>query len=727
MSSEIVGGGLKKVLYTLQTVQRMGLNNSAKALRSKNTCKACAYGMGGQKGGMVNELGEFPSVCNKSVQAQSTDVQPPIPEEIFAHSLTDFLELSPKEMENLGRLGTPIYKAKGAQQYAPITWEAALTLAAEQFSKTKPERTFFYASGRSSNEASFVFQLLARAYGTNNVSNCSYYCHQATGVGLSSVIGTGTSTIELEDLTGCDLIFVIGANPSSNHPRFIHMLKACRDRGGDVVIINPAKEPGLVKFAVPKSPKSMIFGGTDIASDYLQPRIGSDLALLKGLAKAVIENGWTDEDFLDGRVSGYEAFSKDIEATAWKGITAHTGLKKAEIERAAKLYHKSKNTVFAWGMGITHHTNGSSNVEYIANLALLCGQIGRKSAGLLPLRGHSNVQGVGTVGVKPVLATTVMAKMEETLGVVFPKAKGMDTMTTMKAAATGDIDACILMGGNLLASNPNTKWAKAALNNVGFRVSLTTTLNQSHFEGVDGACLILPVTARDEEWQPTTQESMFNYVRLSDGGIDRISTVRPESDILVDLATRLLPESPINFEAFKSHQTIREAIAATVPGLEDLKDIGIAKREFHIKGRLLHTPYFNTPSQKAQMRVSPLPPLKRTKTDTANFTLTTIRSEGQFNSIIYETHDSYRGTDTRWAVLMNAEDIEALGATAGDTVTLTSAQGEMKNVKTFAFDLPRGNVMAYYPEANALTGTETDPRSMTPGFKSTLIQISQAE
>ncbi len=287
-----VGGGPKKVLYTLSTIGKMGVGKAAKALTSHNACKACAYGMGGQKGGMTNELGEFPSVCNKSVQAQSSDVQGAIPLPVFEHTIDDIAELSPRELERLGRLDTPLHRAPGAARLVPIGWDEALDLAAARLGEVRPERTFFYSSGRSSNEAGFLFQLLARAYGTNNVNNCSYYCHQATSEGLATTIGKGTATVELDDLAGADLIFVIGANPASNHPRFIHMLKACRDRGGQVIVINPAREPGLIKFAVPKSPRSMLSGGSEIASDYLQPRIGSDLALFKGLPRPCWNWAW---------------------------------------------------------------------------------------------------------------------------------------------------------------------------------------------------------------------------------------------------------------------------------------------------------------------------------------------------------------------------------------------------------------------------------------------------
>lgn len=722
MATERVGGGPKKVLYTLRTVSQIGLRKSSKALMSKNTCKACALGMGGQAGGMTNELGEFPSVCNKSVQAQSTDVQPPIPEEIFKHSLSDFRDLTPKEMENLGRLNTPIFKDKDSAQYRPITWDEAYKIAVNRLKATQPDRTFFYSSGRSSNEAAFIFQLLARAYGTNNVSNCSYYCHQATGVGLKSTIGTGTATVELADLGHCDLFFLIGANPSSNHPRLIHQLAQIRERGGKVIVINPAKEPGLVKFSIPKKPSSMIRGGTDIASEYLQPHIGQDLALILGLSKVILERGAQNTDYIEKHCENFVPWHETIEALSWDEIEQRTGIDKARIEEIATLYQASKSAVFAWGMGMTHHVHGVQNIEAIAALALLRGMVGRPGAGLLPLRGHSNVQGVGTNGVKPVLAEEVMRKMEQAFGFKLPEAKGLDTMSSMQAAFNGNVDAAVIMGGNLYAANPNSHWAEAALDKIGFKLFLTTTLNQGHVTGVDkGESLILPVTARDEEWEPTTQESMFNYVRLSDGGINRLDNVRPESHILADIGAALLPDSAIDFETFKRHQTVREAIAAIVPGMEDLKDISVAKKEFHIRNRLLHTPNFMTATGKAHFRVTPLPD-NHPKPE--QFTLTTVRSEGQFNSIIYEEADSYRGTKTRWCVMMNADDINALGVKDGDKVDMRSDHGVMEQVTLYAYDMPRGNIMAYYPEANCLVGTDIDPRSRTPGFKATAVTVT---
>jgi molybdopterin-dependent oxidoreductase alpha subunit len=725
-SHQTVGGGPKKVLYTLQTVARMGVGKAAKALTAKNTCKACAYGMGGQMGGMTNELGEFPSVCNKSVQAQSTDVQPAIPHAVFTHELADLKELTGKEMEHLGRLGDPVYKAANSDRYEVVEWDWALDHAAKRLLATVPDRTFFYSSGRSSNEAGFIFQLLARVFGTNNVNNCSYFCHQATSEGLATTIGKGTATVELADLTGADMIFVIGANPSSNHPRFIHMLKHCRDRGGEVIIINPAREPGLVKFAVPKSPTSMLRGGDEIASDYLQPRIGSDIALMLGIAKAVIEAGMEDTDFIEKHTGNVAAYKAQVHAISWVNIETSTGLSRAEIERVAHRYGRAKNVVFAWGMGMTHHVHGVENVESIANLALLRGMIGRPNAGLLPLRGHSNVQGIGTIGVKPLLAEDVMAEMERQFSISLSRSKGLDTMACLHAAHGGEMDAAVIMGGNLYGASPDTAWAGRALNSIGFKLFLTTTLNLGHVHGHDNSeSLILPVTARDEEWEPTTQESMFNFVRLSDGGINRLANVRPESVILTDLATRILPDSPIDFQAFKKHAEVRRAISEIVPGLKDLAEIDVAKREFHIANRVMHEPRFSTSDGKGHFQVIPLPQTPVAPEGRKALTLATIRSEGQFNTIVYEETDSYRNKAPRWSVLLNGKDMEEMGIAEGDLIDLASEQGKMSKLKALSFDIPRDSALAYYPEANVLVGTAIDPRSKTPAFKSVPVWIER--
>tara|TARA_R110002096_G_scaffold189440_2_gene370090 strand:- start:39 stop:1436 length:1398 start_codon:yes stop_codon:yes gene_type:complete len=460
-------------------------------------------------------------------------------------------------------------------------------------------------------------------------------------------------------------------------------------------------------------------GGDEIASDYLMPKIGTDVALFKGIAKALLEMGAENKTFIHEHATDFEAFRDDITKISWEEITSVTDVKETDIRRVANLYANSKSTVFAWGMGMTHHLNGCDNVEYIANLALLRGMLGEPGMGLLPLRGHSNVQGIGTIGVKPALPEDVFAKMEQAFDVKLPRKAGMDTIACLEAAHTQKIDAALIMGGNLYAASPNLTWAEEALGNIGFKVYLTTTLNESHFYGHEGnEAIILPVTARDEEWQPTTQESMFNFVRLSDGGINRLDNVRPESVILSELAKRIMPNSKIPFDEFQNHSKVRDAIAKTVPGLAELADIDVAKKEFHIQGRVLHKKVFNTANGKVSFQTRALP-----KEEVAPFTLTTIRSEGQFNTIIYERNDSYRPAKDRWTVMMNAEDMSNIGLISGSKANIKNANGVMEAVTVEAFNLARGSVMAYFPEANILTATTIDVRSKTPNFKSVPVEV----
>ena len=717
-------GGWSSINYSLKVAGEVGVNNFIQSIRSKNTCKVCAYGMGGQRGGMVNEFGEGLEICKKSIQSQLTDIQPEIAADFFkTSSIHQLKQLKSRELERLGRINYPLYKDQHDTHYKVIDWHEALSRIIKAFKKTNPDRSFFYASGRSSNEAAFILHLFARLYGTNNVNNCSYYCHQASGVGIGGMLGSGTATVQLEDLKASDMIFVIGANPSSNHPRFLTELMHCRKRGGKVVIVNPAKEPGLVRFIIPSSVTSMIGGGSTIASAYLQPNIGGDVALLKGIAKVVLEKHAEDMDFLRDHTNSFEAFKQDIEATSWPEIEESSGVDQAEIVGVANWFCEARNVVFTWAMGITHHVHGVDNVESIVNLALLRGMVGRPHAGLLPLRGHSNVQGIGSMGVSPQLKQNVFDAIQDKLGITLPQSPGWDTMSCIKAAYEHKVDLAFILGGNLYGSNPDQHYTENALDNIAFKVFLSTTLNQGHLFGSRGEGIILPVAARDEERQSTTQESMFNFVRLSDGGIVRLSNVRSETEIITDIAIGVLEEKQISFKKFKDHQNIRAAIAATIPGFEKMKSLGETKEEFQIDGRTLHEPLFKTVDAKATMKVVPIPPLQGSSTGKKQFRLMSVRSEGQFNSIVYEEQDTWRGQQERWVVLMNPEDMRSLGLRENDLVSLKSETGIMRNVKVRSFTIKRGNVVGYYPETNVLISTVTDKRSLTPSFKNTLVEI----
>ena len=497
--------------------------------------------------------------------------------------------------------------------------------------QTDPDRTFFYSSGRSSNEAAFLLQLFVRVYGTNNINNCSYYCHQASGVGLSATIGTGTATVVLEDLRKSDMIWVIGANPSSNHPRLLTELLHCGRRGGKVIIVNPIKEPGLVRFNVPSDWKSMLLGDNKIATDFVQPNVGGDIALFKGIAKVLIESGNIDRAFIDDHTSGYHNYAQDIMETSWADIIKSSAIDRAQFNHLADLYLSAENVIFTWAMGITHHDHGVENVESIVNLALLRGMIGKKNAGLLPLRGHSNVQGVGSMGVTPALKDTVLKKLEKQMKFTVPQTNGLDTMGCIESSYEGEIDFAFLMGGNLYAATPDSQYSEQALSNVPFKVFLTTTLNQSHFFGIGEETIILPVAARDEEKQPTTQESMFNFLRMSDGGIVRLNNVRSEIDIIADIAAGTMGNDKIDFLTFKKHANIRDAIGQIIPGFEKIKDIDRTKDEFQIGNRTFHKPEFATVDGNAIFKIIKIP---QAKGKNEQFKMTSIRSEGQYNTII---------------------------------------------------------------------------------------------
>lgn len=714
------GGGFAAIAYTLRLAAAVGPLRLWRAMRSRNACKACALGMGGASGGMRNEIGHFPELCKKSLQATAADMRGAIPEQFFAaNSIARLRAMSPRELEAAGRLTFPVIAEPGATHYRPVAWDDALARIALTLREANPLETFWYFSGRSSNEAAFLLQLFARIYGTNHVNNCSYYCHQASGVGLMGSIGGATSSVDLEDVEHCDLFVLLGGNPASNHPRLMSMLMRLRRRGGHVIVVNPVREPGLVRFRVPSDPWSLMFG-TRIASQYVQPHIGGDIAFMTGMAKRLVEIGAVDAAFRESATEGWDELRAQIERATWDDIVAASGVTRVQIERAADLYAKSRAAIFGWTMGITHHAHGVENVQWIANLALMRGMIGRTHAGLLPIRGHSNVQGIGTMGVTPTLRRAVFERFREH-GLAPPDAPGLDTMGCVEAAARGEMRAAVCLGGNLFGSNPDADFARRAMARIGLVTYLNTSLNTGHAHGMGETTIILPVAARDEEEQPTTQESMFNFVRLSEGGPRRFEGPRPEVRIVADLAHRVMGDrSPISFADLADHANIRAWIAKLIPGMEAIADIERTGAEFTIPGRVLHVPTFATPTGRAKFHAHPIP---RSDDDGGRIRLMSVRSEGQFNTIVYEDEDIYRGQERRDVILMNARDLERLGIAPDTPVRVTSDTGEMRGLVARAFDVRAGNALVYYPECNVLIGRAVDPASRTPAFKSTWVRV----
>ncbi|QDU14948.1 Formate dehydrogenase H [Gimesia maris] len=715
------GGGWKAIKYSLTLANRVGWWKLWKSMRSKNACKTCAVGMGGQKGGMVNEAGLFPEVCKKSFQAMASDMQPAVASDFFAkHNIDQLRSFNSRKLEYSGRLTEPLLLSPGEKHYKPISWDAALDLVVDRLKAAGPERAFYYASGRSSNEAGFLFQMMSRLMGTNYVNNCSYYCHQASGVGLGSSIGSGAGTIKLEDLEHTDLYILIGANPSSNHPRLMKAFMEIRRRGGKVIVINPVKELGLVNFKVPSDVRSMLFGSS-IASMYVQPHVGGDLALLTGIAKVVLEQNAHDSSFIAAHTENFEAFQEQVNQTSWDDIIAQSGVDRDTIQQIADQYISAKNVVIGWCMGITHHLHGTNNVQTIANVSLLRGMVGRRQAGLMPIRGHSNVQGLGSVGVTPDLKQAMLERLESQLGIQVPTTPGYDTMACMEASHRGEIDFAFCLGGNLYGSNPDTKYALEAMSRIKTILYLSTTLNTGHVWGTGEETLILPVLPRDEEPQSTTQESMFSYVRMSDGGKSRYEGPRSEVSILAAIGQKLFAgDNRIDWKKLESHSAIRELIADLIPGYENMHQTIESNKEFHVTGRAVAEYQFPTESGKAKFHAIPLPEIP---VDDNQLRLMTVRSEGQFNSVVYDDEDIYRGQERRDVILMNRADIERLGIKPDQRVKVKSEAGEMPYILVREFDVRAGNALMYYPEANILVPHTVDPLSKTPGFKSTRVTL----
>ena len=694
------------------------------ALRSRNACKTCALGMGGQGGGMVDEAGHFPEVCKKSVQAMAADLQGAIRDDVITNtSIAQLQKLTPRELESLGRITTPLRVGPLGDRFERIGWDEAMELVGAAIARTEPDRSFYYFSGRSSNEAGFLLQLFARLRGTNNVNNCSYYCHQASGVGLTSVTGSGTATVTLEDLDQCDLVVLVGANPASNHPRFMKHLMQVKRNGGTVIVINPLREVGLERFKVPSSVRSML-RATRIADLHVQPTIGGDALLLTAVIKSLIARGAINEHFVNTCADGWDAFAKVVDDTSWDDIAA-CGVSRDEIERFADMVAASSGTIWAWAMGVTHHADGVGTVQLIANAAIARGMLGRPGAGLLPLRGHSNVQGIGSMGVVPKLKDAFFAALNERLGGDLPGAAGMDTMACIEAAHRGDVDFALCLGGNLYGSNPDAVFAAQAMQRIGTVVHLSTTMNTGHVWGCGKETIILPVLARDEEPQATTQESMFNFVRLSDGGRPRHDGPRAESEIIAALGEAVLGDgSPVDWSELHDHDAIRALIAAFVPGYDAIESIGETKQEFHIDGRTFHKPSFATSTGRCQVhavKAAPPPPLGDNEVRVA-----TLRSEGQFNTVVYEEEDYYRGQERRDVILLNAGDMSRMGIEHDQWVVVRTDTGSMQ-VLARPFDIARGSAAMYYPEANTIVPRTTDSRSRTPAFKGVVASIEAAD
>ena len=724
-----MGGGVSVIEYWAKHTLSPEGPKLWKSLLHKSACLSCSWGTSGQKGGFTNETGEKLQRCMKSVEAIASEIQPPVSQQFFEkYSISELQQLNSMECDRLGRLSFPMILRAGKLHYERISWAEVYEIAADAFRKT-PERVASYSSGRSSNEAAFLLQLMMRSLGSNNLADCSDLCHAPSTTGLNEMFGTRTSVVSLENLKQADCVVLAGANSAYNHPRFMNELIKIRDKGGQIIVINPVMEIGLVKFGSPAFPVKSLIPGSDISSLYLQPIPGSDTALLVGIQKSVIEQGLLDENYLKAHTEGWEAVVQHARETAWETITQTCGVSRAEIEAAAKIIGNSKRVVFGWAMGITQHDNGVDNVFSIANTALMTGNVGKEGAGLMPVRGHSNVQGFGSMGVTVKLRKEIQQALEKLLDRPLSPVKGYETRSLIEAADAGKVDTLICLGGNLYGANPDSTEAKRALGKIETIIYLATKPNLGHFHGLaKHNTIVLPVLNRFENPYKTTVESGNNFVRLNDEGETHLkdADLIPEVQFLTELASRIHGEFPVNWRQLQDPKYVRQLIAKTIPGYEKIGTIDETLEEFTIGGRIFTEPKFPTESGKAKMFVAPLPKLKLPQAQEFGVSesvrglvvaLMTGRSYSQHNTVVYKIDDKYRGMPHRNCILMNRADAESVGLQEHQRVTVQGNVGKMADVEVIYGAVREGAALMFYPEVNVIFHPEIERRSGTPAYK----------
>lgn len=655
------------------------------------------------------------------------------------------------KLEDAGRLTTPLLYNRNRDRYELIEWEDALNLIASELNKLPdPNMAEFYTSGRASNEAAFMYQLFVRAFGTNNFPDCSNMCHEATSVGLPKSIGVGKGTVTLEDFDHCDAIFSFGHNPGTNHPRMMTTLHEASRRGVPIVAFNPLKERALERFAAPQNPVEMLtLSSTPIASSYNQLRVGGDIATLKGLMKAVFErddedlrrggSGVLDREFIAEHTVGFDELRKEVEATSWESILDVSGLSKESIESAADVYIRANRVIVCYGMGLTQHENGTANVQQIVNFMMLRGNIGRKGAGICPVRGHSNVQGDRTVGITEIPDDSLLDGMEKAFGFRPSAEKGHNAIETIEAIADGRSRALVCLGGNLAVAMADPETTFEAMRKLDLAVHIATKLNRSHLL-LAKTSLILPCLGRTDldtqasGPQSVTVEDSMSMVHASRGFLNPPGPLlRSEPSIIAGIAKATLGDRHgIDWDGLAgNYDRIREKIEIVFPDFHDFN------KRVRIKGGFrLDIPasyrVWKTHTGKANFLLSPSLDGDRLVENRDALMLTTIRSHDQYNTTVYGLDDRYRGVfGRRDVVFMNKTDLSDRGLRDGDLIDLTATlSSEPRRARKFTvveYNIPKGSVAGYYPELNVvITLGHYDRLSGTPSYKSVPVIVSAA-
>jgi molybdopterin-dependent oxidoreductase alpha subunit len=679
------------------------------------------------------------------------------PEFFAAHPVSWLAEQDGYFLERQGRLTHPMRYDAATDHYVPVSWEDAFALIAGVLTGLDdPNEAIFYTSGRTSNEAAFLWQLFVRAFGTNNLPDCSNMCHEASGVALKETIGIGKGAVLLEDIEHADAIFIFGQNPGTNHPRMLGDLQKAAERGAKIVTVNPLKERGLEKFANPKSPRDMLGGGgTDLTHLYLQPQVGGDLALLKGMMKVIVaadeaartagKPAVIDWTFVETHTHGIDALIADVKAESWNKIIAQSGLTQREIEQAAEIYIAADAVICTWAMGLTQHMRGVETIQAISNLLLLRGNIGRKGAGPCPVRGHSNVQGDRTMGITELPAAEFLDSLKRVFDFEPPRDPGVNTIEALERMGSGKAKALLAMGGNFAAACPDTDQTYAALRGLDLTVHVSTKLNRSHV--IHGKqALILPALGRTEiddqasGRQAVTVEDSMSMVHAS-AGFNRPASVhlRSEPWIVAGIARAVLPDSRIPWEGFRDdYALIRDKIEQVFGDFENYNEKILREGGFWL-GNSAKAREWKTGTGKANFIVHGLPDktireAAQERAASTVYSLMTFRSHDQYNTTIYGPDDRYRGVKGhRKVVFMNPDDMTGAGLADGDWVDLSTVSEDgrtrtLRQMKIVPYNIPLGCLGAYFPETNVLVPLYAHgPRSGTPASKDIPVTLTRAE
>ncbi len=728
----------KAALKNMRNLMRM---NKARGF----DCPGCAWG--------DDNKSTF-SFCENGAKAVTWEATRRVVEpEFFAqHSVSTLYQQSDYFLEYQGRLTHPMRYNSATDHYEPISWDDAFALIAQHLqAMDHPDQLELYTSGRASNEASWLYQLFGRVLGTNNFPDCSNMCHEASGTGLKRSIGVGKGTIRLDDFDHADAIFVFGQNPGTNHPRMLHSLRHAADHGARIVTFNTLRERGLERFADPQKPLEVVTSmAGNISSAYYQPNLGGDMAAVRGMVKALLEEqrkrlaagekGIFDQAFIDANTQGVEQYLAAVDETRWEQIVQQSGLSETQIREAAAIYQSAERVIITWAMGITQHKHSVDTVREIVNLQLLFGQLGKQGAGLCPVRGHSNVQGNRTMGIDEKPSKAFLDALGAHFAFEPPREHGHNTVEALNAMLRDEVKVLIALGGNLAAAAPDSPVTEEALQHCGLTVHISTKLNRSHLvPGHEG--LILPTLGRTERDRQAsgnqfiTVEDSFSMVHASEGvGIPLAETQRSETAIVAGIAHATLGSDHIDWLGMAAdYNVIRDHIAATIPGFADFNRQCDIPGGFYL-GNAAAELRFNTPSRQAEFSAAALPTslFPQLGNDVeVPFTLQTLRSHDQYNTTIYGLDDRYRGVyGQREVVFIHPDDMASLGFSEGQLVDIETLWNDgltrrVSGFKLVPYNIPRGNLAAYYPETNPLVPLSSyGDGSGTPTSKSVPVKLA---